>query len=790
MSSVINLNQASLYGFITQWGDAAFSGAIRVGNWGSQQGVFAQNYNYTTTTTNTWGTKQYHNHSGTAYPDSTLNASQDASQPTISGGNAQGGLSVSNPQWSGASTSNYSPYLNLYTLLAPLSGSNTSSSMSVVTPYDYNVIGAPGGSYTGNSKSYTSYGQPAFTVTNGVNDSSVIYQTVNGSALSISEGQITTSVQNLADGKDLNVSFTFEPGASSVFSISSNFTQSVRSSDTQGTSQSNSTSGSNTASFGITASETGTVGVDPSNQVSETLQASYSDAWETAWSNTSTADFSSTNAISSTSSFTFTTTENLNNAIITGYQTTANGNQTPLYQYTTTFTDPTTGQTTTTTSDLIAGGVYEWTLQYYAGTIQNIASGQYTLSGNTGSIADSSGNTFGGNIAQAFYYANQGNAWDALGYDYNPVVSFNSGNPADITSVTINGSTVSSTNESVNLYLGLAAVSSVSSSSSSTASSLSSALKSSSPGDGRSSLAKGKWLNIVDGLLVLPEKTRNPTAYYGDNSVNSVRDTLGQDLIQAGGGNDRVLLRGNSVQSNNAGDIVNLGSGSDIADARRAVGANSILADTGDDQVFDGSSNLMVDLGSGNDSYTYGGGDDIISLGAGADRLDLKRGSGSVVVGDFVVGEDVVTGLGKKASLVWDDSISGFVITNSDRVTGKLFTASASSSAQGPEFWYGLALQNVQALKLDDSSWNGSTWQDVRARYGRYAYGQPNLKTEDWASFSQSRTNVNNAAEFIAQSAGVSSLSKHDLNQINRLAGVSDGFTEFIAATTGYVTGL
>jgi hypothetical protein len=250
-------------------------------------------------------------------------------------------------------------------LLSPAPPSTTvSSSLTAEYPYDYNVIGAPGGSYSGNNKSYSgTYYPGTFTVTNSVNDSAVVYQS-DQSSLDISEGQITTSVADLAAGADLNIDFTFIPGATSTFQISSTFTQSISSSQTQGTSQSTSNSGSNTAGFSISASETGTVGVDPSNQVSETLSAEYDDSWETAWSSTSTADFSSTNAVSSSTSFTFTTTENLNGAIQTGTTTTSNGNVTPLYQYTTTYANPSDGEPTTSTFDLIAGQEYQWQLQY------------------------------------------------------------------------------------------------------------------------------------------------------------------------------------------------------------------------------------------------------------------------------------------------------------------------------------------------------------------------------------------------------------------------------------------
>jgi hypothetical protein len=787
MSSVISLPQSALYGFTTNWGDYAFAGSINVGNWSGNTGRFGQNYNYTTTTTNTWGDKEQHGHSGTSTPISTLNGSTS----NIDGGSAEGGLSVSNSGWNSASSSSYSAYYNLFDLLSPIPSSSpqVSNSLTAEYPYDYNVIGAPGGSYTGNNKSYTGYSPGTFTVTNNVNDAAVIYQS-NQSSLDISEGDITTSVADLAAGADLNIDFTFIPGATSTFQISSTFTQSISSSQTQGTSSSTSNSGSNTAGFSISASETGTVGVDPSNQVSETLSAEYDDSWETAWSSTSTADFSSTNAVSSSTSFTFTTTENLNGAIQTGTTTTSNGNQTPLYQYTTTYTNPSNGEPTTATFDLIAGQEYQWQLQYYKGTVQNIVSGQYTLSGSVGSIVDSSGNTIGGNIGQAFYYANLGNAWDALGYGYNPIVSFNASNPSDITSVAINGSTVSSTSESVSLVLSLTAVS-PSSSSSDSSSLMAAALRSDVPTGQDQSAAmnssrKPKFVNIGDGLALQPEQTRNATSYSGGSGANQIRDTLGQDYVNTAGGKDYVLIRGNSVQANNGGDVVKLGSGNDVADLRKAVGSNSIMAEGGADTVRDGSSNLQSDLGNGNDLFQYGGGQDILRLGGGFDTVAIVGGKGSLVVGDFNVANDVLTGLGKKGYLSWDDSLYGFTIQGSDRVTGTLFTGEDSGKAEDPEFWYSLGLQNTAALRLNQSLPADFGWRDIRDRYGRYAYDNSNLAMKDWEGFSSSSKHIREAATFIAEPFGVGELTRKELREVDKLAQYSTDFTSFIAATTGY----
>lgn len=774
MSSVISLTQSSFYGLTVDWGESAFNGSIAVGTW-TKQGCFGQNYNYETSTVNQWGTEIKHDHTGSTDPVSKLNGSTSY----IDGGSALGGLSVSQSSFNSATSNSYTAYLNLYTLLSPEPGSTTSTSATLTAeyPYDYNVIGAPGSSYSGFDQSYTSYNPGSFTLSNGVSDASVIYES-NQSTLDISEGSITSSVAAIASGNDLNIIFQFIPGATAVFSILSTFTNAVSSSQTQGTSQSSSTSGSTTAGFQITASETGITGVDPSNNISESLTAEYGEQWQSAWATTKSANFSSTNAISTTTSYEFTITTNLDNAVSTGTTTTANGQKTPLYEYTTTYPGPTPGETTTVTFELIDGGSYEWQLQYYTGNIQNITSGEYTLVGNIGTVVDNSGNTFGGNIGQAFYWANLGNAWDALGYGYNPIVEFNSSNVSDITSVLINGSTVSSTSVSTNVELFLSAVSP--SSSTADTSSRSSASPSS---------AGAKFVNIGDGLVLKPEKTRNPTSYTGYAGQDLIVDTNGKDFIKTLGGNDHVILRGNSVQLQNGGDLIYLGAGNDIADLRKSKGSEiSVHGEEGNDKILDGVINFQGDLGQGNDIFEYGGGADILRLGEGKDTISVKSGKGSLVVADFNVGNDVLTGLGNQGYLSWDESVRAFRIEGSNRVTGTLYTGEDSGKAESPEFWYSLGIQNTAALRLNQAPNEELGWRNIRDNYARYAFSNPKLSTLEWKQFSSDPKKIQTAAAFIAKPFAVGTLTSAKLRDISKLAERSTSFTGFIAATKGYLT--
>ena len=783
MSNVINLNSSALYGFIQEWGYNAFSNGILVGEYQDNIfGIFPQTYTYQASQNNS------QTYTAQVWPNSTL-----AESGYLDGGPSQGGLTLTAGEWMDGAQGdpgailypdNWQPYYNLYTLLSPIS--NNLSGVITVTPEYAETIPAPGVTYQGVNQQFVSFGNPTFTVTSNVSSKDITYKPIGDNPITIDNGDITNNGANLVSAGGGFVSqFTFLPGNTTQFQLSHTFTQRISSNNTQGTSQSGTTSGNNTATIGYSNTLTAQVGLDEANGVSDALTTSYSDAWQAAWSNTSSANFSTTNAIASTTSFAFATTENLSGLTPTGEQKTKNHkNTTPLYQYTTTYTNPNTGQTTTTTFDLIAGGQYEWNLQYYSADIQNNVSGQYSITGNAGTIEDQIGNTFGGNIAQAYYWANWGNAWDTLGYGYNPVASFNATDPTQITQVNINGSTVGTTSVETNLILELSAVSSVSSN---TTSSSSSSLMLATEDSGRSELGKKKWINIIDGLTISPEDTLNSTSYHGDDSASRVRDTDGQDFIRTYGGRDLVLIRGNAVQANNDGDIAYLGSGSDIADARNSVGSNTVKAEDGNDLIYDGSSNLMADLGNGNDRYIYGGGDDFIKLGEGFDSLNLKRGKGSVVVHDFEAAEDSITGLKKGSRLVWNDDLAGFSIEQAGRVTGKLYTT-GSTTAQDPDFWYGLGLQNSESLRLNANNKTLNSWREVRSKYGRYGFNQTDLQTKDWAVFSQNRSDIAEAARFITDCNGISDLSRQDLREINKLAGFSDSFYGFIAATASYLT--
>ena len=531
--------------------------------------------------------------------------------------------------------------------------------------------------------------------------------------------------------------------------------------------------------------------------VSATVSAGYEQSWQQAWDRVATFNATRENSLSSndsntdsngvTDSLSFSVELDLSAAKPTGQ--TKNG--TALYNYETTVQDPSTGKDKTITLDLVPGEEYQWELHYYQGTIQQTVEGDFSISGQLGFIKDSSGNTYGGNVAQAYYYAQAGNAFNYIDADSGIIKSYNT-NPygkewgkkhfadikdtTDLKSVRIKGSTVANTTANTNLSLKLAAISPSSKGSGTTASSLAQAYNG----------GKNSEISIHEGLALQPHETLNPTGYNGNDSSEVLTDSPGQDIIRMGGGHDRVTLSGNTVQQNNDGDIVHLGDGNDHLDSKNAEGFNSVLAGTGNDRVVDGKGHLGADLGDGKDTFVHGGGTDYVRLGEGRDKVRIRKNArtndDTLVVHDFHVGDDFITGLNKNARLQWDSTIQGFQMQGHGDSTIRLHSF-GQDDIINPDFWVGLGLQNMYALKLKKRTINILNWEYIRSQYGRYGFSKSSVNYEDWKTFSSSEGNLKQAVHNLAAIEGKGNLSSAELETISDFAQNVDSFHAFIAGT-------
>lgn len=783
MSAVIDLADSSLFGFAYDWGNQAFDGAIKVGTWNNgqdnaNQGVFQQTYNYSTTTKDTWGHHHTHDNNGkVTYPDSRLSASSSS----VEGGSQLSNVSVKNSDWkSSSSSTKQNAYYNLYSLFSQASQGDYE--LTANAPENYKSVPAPGGSYDkGNNRdlkySYSSYSPGKFNIKNSIDLSNVQF-TTNDSSLSIGTGALTASAQQLASGLNLQVQFEFIPGATAAFNFDNTFTNSVSSTNTTGVSTSSSSEQQASASFSISDTQTEKIGIDESNGTENSLTADFEAGWQGTWSNAKTANFTTTNAVSTTNSFEFTLTQNLNSAIQTGTSTTANGNQTPLYQYSTTYDDPSTGESTTTKFNLIAGENYVWNLYYYQGNVQNVVSGEYTVKGAAGNISDTSGNSFGGNIAQASYYANEADAWGMLGYGYNPIKSFYNSVGGDVTDVSqvasmlIDGSTTASTSLSTNLVLHLSQAESGSPSS---------------PTSRKSSRRKNKISQIdLSGFLHQdPSESATTLHYDGSNKRDILTDTTGRDHIFSGKGADNITIQGNTSQDMHSGDHVDLGNGNDYLKVIASYGRNYFHAGSGDDVIIDSQADLHGTLGDGDDTYKYSGGNDSIQLGSGHDEIVIKKinNRSQLIVHDFLVATDKVTGIKRKhGTFSWDDTLNAFTHYNSKHnLNITLYTNDdPSSKATSSEFWLGLGLLNSDQLNITPQT--PMEWHDIRTQYAKYAIDQ-SLTYHDWEDFSSNKKAIRQAFKTIALSYGLESVSSDELKGAIRLASLSDSYNSFIHAS-------
>ena len=654
----------------------------------------------------------------------------------------------------------------------------------------------------------------------------IIYTSDQGS-LQIGDGNISSNIQDLSDGQNLNVAFAFigtdGSGGGDQFNFNSSFTNSITSSHTQGTtnltseqqqnSDGRSDGGSNTEggsqggeiSVSVSATEKASAGIgDDEVGLSATETAGFKHSWSSTWQNVSSFNATTERSLTSensdsenendtqgsdiTNTFSFSANIDLSGAIETGK--TPNG--TPLYNYQTSVTDPTTGQTKIVTLDLVQGESYKWELSFYKGFVQQAVTGNYSITGEVGSLDDSSNNQIGGNVAQAYYNAQAGQGLEFANVNPALIHSFNTTpystdltqsikysdveDPGELRSVNINGSTTAGTAVNNNLVLKLVALSPYSSDSGSTSSSMVKA----------AATKKKSAVTIHDGLALQPHETSNPTGYNGSDDSEILNDSPGQDFIRMGGGHDRVSLSGNTVQEDNDGDIVYLGDGNDHLDAKNAEGRNSVFAGTGNDRVVDGKGDLGADLGDGNDTFVHGGGTDYVTLGEGRDKVRIRANArttdDTLVVHDFHVGDDFITGLNKNARLQWDSTINGFKMQGHGSSTIRLHTW-GQEQVMEPDFWVGLGLQNMYALKLKTGPSNILNWDYIRDQYGRYGFSKSSVNYDDWETFSTSDDNLKETVQSLATLEGKGNLSAAQLDQISGFAQIVDSFHAFVAGT-------
>lgn len=139
---------------------------------------------------------------------------------------------------------------------------------------------------------------------------------------------------------------------------------------------------------------------------------------------------------------------------------------------------------------------------------------------------------------------------------------------------------------------------------------------------GGESSVVGEWSTAVLGTEPGPILRRG-----GSDEPERLIGTARDDVIEAGGGNDRVLARAGN-------DLVFGGAGDDLLEGE--AGNDTLFGDEGNDRLMGGegddilsaiSGNNVMFAGTGNDTVSGGSGFDFISGGLGNDILDGGAGN-------------------------------------------------------------------------------------------------------------------------------------------------------------------
>ena len=150
------------------------------------------------------------------------------------------------------------------------------------------------------------------------------------------------------------------------------------------------------------------------------------------------------------------------------------------------------------------------------------------------------------------------------------------------------------------------------------------------------------------------------------------------------------------------------------------------------------------------------------------------------MVHDFHVGDDHITGVRNDAHLQWDSTIHGFRMQGHGDSTIRLHTT-GQDDVITPDFWVGLGLQNMHALRLHKRPHNSLRWEHIRKQDSRYGFFKPDVRYQDWETFSASADKLHQTVSTLAAVEGKSNLSTSQLKKASGFAKNVDSFHAYIA---------
>ena len=656
--ALLDVAKASQYGLAATWAEQVFTGKMRLGN-------ISVDYTNRCASLDTWGNCESRTSSRSA--PALFNSSSTASGS---------GLSINGGKFLASDGTTSSAFNTMVTVA------------NAAAPMNFKGIALQSGNINNSS---TNAGVSLYIDSGNFNPGGISF-IQDGSTASIGAGKVTTSNKQLASGAGASVTFTFIPNANPLFELSTNSSNSVTATTSNGIENSSSSKQTASLSFSNSTKASAGVKIGPASTSVEN-ETNIQAGWQGSWTNINSVNFSesSQDYVAQTSEVKVTLDLNKlekNKDGLYGYN---ESTPTNLIDEIAKFTTiPSGGTGHESVSNFVPGQKYKAVIQYNQSNVENTVSGSLKIGGSVGSIVANNmgkkklGNTIVLTAAQAISAANIYQGSSIFGYDASSLGTLNgAGNE-----IPFNGTSVFSTSLqtdfSVNYYAVASPTSILSSSS----------LAYDSQGLKNNTGAVNKYnLGLVDSSLT---KADNGVwlaleTIDGDKSIVSGAGGGGNNVVEASpsGEHKFINFKNTMIYGNDNTDIVELSQGDQ---------GNTIYVEQGDDTVSVEASNNNVLLGDGDDNYyLIGGMNNTVTLGQGEDTIYVNKAiKDSFHISDFDYIEDMFVlsgGLKKK------------------EFKTKLLNPGNQNNLDGAslEFYYGKIRVGTAAISRDGSSYEALT---------------------------------------------------------------------------------
>jgi hypothetical protein len=699
--ALLDVKAASQYGLSAAWADKLFSQQISLG-------PISVDYTNSCASKDTWGNCQSATQTRTQPATFNSSSTLTGSNLTITGGAWQSNLASPSQQYyaiaSNANAAN--PMVAKGVVLQSGNRANATTNSGVSTYFDYS-------NFTPQNISFIDSGNSAF----------------------ISQGTVTATSSQLANGVNASLTFTFLPGATPSFNLSYTAQNTVTSTTTNGSVNSSSKSQEATVGISNTTKVSASAGIEGIASGSVENETTISSGWSDAWSSINEVNFSQTRGTEATDITTVSVNVDLSNL-----QQKPDGS----YDYTTpvpTVDGATQDGVPQTTANFVPGKRYRAAITLNQSNVQNIVNGSYNIGGSVGSIKDTANNVISMTAAQALTKANQSQGPAVL--DYTPG-SLGSMNTAQ-TQVAFNGSSVFSTSLQYNFAVNYYEVVTPGNARLSDQDLISRGLVSAEASD-----------NVYDLALV-----NNLSSVTGTGSWLALKTPAGERSVIYGSGNSNIVEASPTGRHHFINHGTSYLTGNDYQDKftlDRKSGYNHIYSKSGDDRVSTLASQT-ADLGAGDDIYIIKGGKEHqITTGAGKDTVRVDNQNTLFHITDFDFLQDrLIAGGDLRGSQIryeinYNDELDGVQIDGAslsffanDALIGTAaldHNADFYAALNSPQSYMELALLNPDDFSYDPlvEHIQGAPFpQDTSLILNQTIFDSVGNVVEDWSAWDNSK---------------------------------------------------